>query len=83
MPSKQPERISVKTALFIANAFGPATATHYLLRHQLHQDTLKDPLPEEFFTLLAKLNAAEEERQLQANDKGADSNRPELDKPDA
>lgn len=81
MASKQPEKISVKTALFIANVFGPATAAHYLLRHQLHEGTLKDPLPEEFFVLLAKLNAASEERQRQVNDKGADSNRPDLDKP--
>ncbi len=80
MASKQPERISVKTALFLANAFGPATATHYLLRHQLHEETLKEPLPEEFFALLARLSAASEERELQARE-GADGNRPEIGKP--
>ncbi len=71
MSSKQSGRVSVKTALFIADAFGPATAMHYLLRHQLHEDILKDPLPEEFLVLLNKLNAASEERQVQADDKGA------------
>lgn len=79
MASKQPERISVKTALFLANAFGPATATHYLLRHQLHEDILKDPLPEEFFALLARLSAASEEKERRDRE-GADR-RPETDKP--
>ncbi|WP_363346218.1 hypothetical protein [Methylocystis echinoides] len=70
MPSEPPNRISLKTALFIANVFGPATATHYLLRGQLHEESLKDPLPEEFFTLLAKLSAASEKNQSTDDEEG-------------
>lgn len=63
MPSERPEKISLKTALLIANTFGPATATHYLLRHELHEEILEDRLPGEFIDLLAKLNAAAETKQ--------------------
>jgi hypothetical protein len=59
---ERPARISLKTALFIAEALGPATATHYLLR-DIDHGARDGALPAEFFELLAKLSAASEKRE--------------------